>query len=103
MFLKQRIEIAFASTKFAPALKRKFGRFGVALQSLLHCAPNLSPELRMDRDRGEFRPRILIKKLQSRLPRVNDSRFIMNTLFVKKLWSPVDHFHRKMVGAFGRR
>src|SRR5450759_4282761 len=49
----------------------------------------------MDRGRVEFEPWVLIKKLQSGFPRVNDNRLSSHRLFVNKLRSPVDHFPAK--------
>ena len=84
-----------AFTKFTPAPERKFGCFGVVLQSFLHSEPNFLPKLRMDTDRIELEPRVLIKKLQGGFPGVNGSRVVLNPLLVDKLRGLVDHFPRK--------
>jgi hypothetical protein len=84
-----------AFAKFTPPPQHKFGPFGVVLQSFLYSEPEFPPKLRMDTDRVEPEPRVLIKEIQGCFPVINDSRVVLYPLFVDKLWGLVDHFTRK--------
>jgi hypothetical protein len=74
-----------------------------AVQSFLHGNPNFLLKLRMDADRVEPEPGVLIKKLQSSFPGVNDGRLALNALLVNKLRRPIGQCPRKgPTAAFAR-
>jgi hypothetical protein len=65
------------------------------VQSFLYGDPDFLAKIGMDRNRKELRPWILVKKLQSGVPRVNNSRFFVNAVFVNEFWGTVDYLPHK--------